>query len=167
MTPRKSLFNTKDLSRVLATGLLISGAYSWAGEETVIELGAIPQEVLEKANKLLPHAKFHSANTESEDDGSLIYEIQGTLKDGRKVEVDLYEDGRIEEFEVEYSRDLVPGAVLKAIERKLPGFQADFIEASYSASKKVIQYEFVGKFEGQKLDLDVSADGRHIEIADQ
>jgi len=62
---------------------------------------------------------------------------------------------------------MVPGAVLKAIERKLPGFEPDFIEVSHSRSLKVVRYEFVGKLGDKKLDIDVSADGCTIEVADQ
>lgn len=138
-----------------------------AGEETVIPLDKVPAKLLVKAQELLPNARFKTANTEKEDNGDLIYEIQGILKDGRKLEVDLFENGEIQEFEVELSHDLVPGAVLQALEAKMPGFVPNYIEASHSASKKVIGYEFVGMQNGKKLDIDVSADGRKIELADQ
>ena len=49
----------------------------------------------------------------------------------------------------------------------MPGFTPSFIEASHSASKKVVGYEFVGELGGKQLDIEVSADGRRIEIADQ
>jgi len=62
---------------------------------------------------------------------------------------------------------MVPGAVLKAIERKLSGFEPTFIEASHSRSLKVVRYEFVGKLGDTELDLDVSADDSHIEVADR
>jgi hypothetical protein len=138
-----------------------------AGEETVIPLEKVPESIQTTAKELLPNASFKTANTEKEDDGTLVYEIQGTLEDGRKVEVDVLENGRIQEFEVEFTKDLVPGAVLKAIEKKLPGFEPTYIEASHSASKKVVQYEFVGELGGEKMDIEVSASGRRIEIGDQ
>jgi len=75
--------------------------------------------------------------------------------------------GHVRQIEIEYRRDMVPGAVLKAIERKLPGFEPNFIEASHSRSLKVIRYEFVGKPGDKELDIDVSADGRTIEVADR
>lgn len=140
---------------------------SMAGVETVIPLETVPEELQTRARELLPKASFETANTEKEADGTLVYEIQGTLDDGRKVEVDLFENGDIEEFEIEFSMDLVPGAVLKAIEKRMPGFAPSYIEASHSASKKVVGYEFVGELKGKKLDIDVSADGRRIELADQ
>lgn len=137
------------------------------GEEQVIPLEMVPSEILATARKLLPGALFESADVETEADGLMVYEIQGTREDGRKIEVDIISNGEIEEFEVEFDLEQVPGAVLKAIDAKLPGFKPTYIEASHSASKKVLGYEFEGLFEGKKLDIEVSADGRKILLADQ
>ena len=136
-----------------------------AGEEKQIAFEDLPESIIKSATDLLPNATFTSANTEQED-GETTYELQGKLNDGRNVEVDVLANGKIEEFEVEFSQDLVPGAVLKAIERKMPGFTPTYIEASHSASKKVVKYEFVGKLGDQDMDINVSADGRRIEVAD-
>ncbi|MEE2730211.1 MAG: hypothetical protein VYA55_05280 [Pseudomonadota bacterium] len=136
-----------------------------AGESVTIELQAVPEPILQAATRAMPNAHFHSANTEQEAAG-LVYEIQGKTADGRALEVDVLESGQVEEIEVEFTRDLVPGAVLKAVEHQYPGFKIEFIEASHSASKKVIQYEFVGTMGGKQLDLEVSADGRRIVEAD-
>lgn len=108
-----------------------------------------------------------SANTETEADGSFVYEIQGTVEGGRKVEVDIYPDGRIEEIEIEFEIDDVPGAVMKAVEKAYPGFKPEFIEASHSRSMQVVGYEFVGMAGENKIDIEVSADGRRIAEADQ
>ena len=147
--------------------VILSCSFSIAGEEKIIPLSNVPENLLSEAEKLLPTATFNTANTEKEADGTLVYEIQGTLENGRKVEVDVLENGDIQEFEVVYSLDLVPRAVMKAIEKKMPGFTPSFIEASHSATKKVVGYEFVGELGGKQLDIEVSADGRRIEIADQ
>ncbi len=138
-----------------------------AGEQKPIELSAVPDAILAVTREKLPDTRLVSANTETEVNGEYLYEIQGLLPDGRKVEFDIYPDQRIQEIEIEFTRDMVPGAVLKAIERKLPGFEPEFIEASHSRSLKVVRYEFVGKLGDNELDIDVSADGRNIEVADQ
>ena len=62
---------------------------------------------------------------------------------------------------------MVPGAVMKAIEEELPGFEPTFIEASHSRSLKVVGYEFVGKMGDGEFDIEVSADGRRIVVADR
>ena len=127
----------------------------------------VSPEVVQVALTNLTRARLVSANTETEDDGSFVYEIQGVLHDGRRVEVDIEPEGAVLEVEVEFRKDQVPGAVLEAIERKLPGFEPVFIEASHSASFKVVAYEFVGNFGGAEIDIEVSADGRRIEIGDR
>lgn len=139
----------------------------YAGEETIIDLTEVPDTIMATAQQLMPEVKFISADKEEETDGTLVFEIQGLMKDGRKVEVDILSNGDVEEIEVEFSQDLVPGAVMKAINAKLPGFIPSYIEASHSASKKVIQYEFEGVFGGEQIDLEVSADGRNIIISDK
>ena len=108
----------KKAAGVCALLLILNCSFSIAGVETIIPLSSVPQNLLSEAEKLLPTATFNTANTEKEADGTLVYEIQGTLEDGRKVEVDVLENGDIQEFEVVYSLDLVPRAVMKAIEKR-------------------------------------------------
>jgi len=138
-----------------------------AGEQKPIELSEVPEAIRAIVQDKLPDIRLVSANTETELDGGYLYEIQGLLPDGRKVEFDIYPDHRIQEIEIEFTHDMVPGAVFEAIKRKLPGFEPDFVEASHSRSLKVVRYEFVGKLGDKELDIDVSADGRTIEVADR
>jgi|GEM_PF-1154706 len=119
------------------------------------------------AYEILGDVNFVSANTETEEDGSYVFEIQGTFADGRKIEIDIFPDGEVEEIEIEFKLADVPGAILKAIERKLPGFKHEFIEASHNDAKKVTGYEFVGMMGETKMDIEVSADGRNIVVSDQ
>ena len=116
--------------------------------------------------RILLLAVFFSGSLHAAPIGT-AFTYQGVLKDGRKVEVDIQEDGKVLEIEVEFTIDMVPGAVIKAIEEKYPGFEPTFIEASHSKSKKVRGYEFEGTQNGIKLDLEVSADGRKIIEADE
>ncbi|MCA9473111.1 MAG: hypothetical protein MRJ96_11225 [Nitrospirales bacterium] len=138
-----------------------------AGVETPIELSTIPETILTEAKLKFPDATYQSANTETEPDGGFVYEIQGIFKDGRKFEYDVYPDGVIQEIEVVFQESMVPGAVMKAIRRKLPGFIPTYIEASHSASMKVVGYEFVGHMGSHEIDIDVSADGSMIQVADK
>ena len=138
-----------------------------AGEEKPIELFSIPDHILDDVKATFPEATLLSANTETEDGGGFVYEIQGVLKDGRKFEYDAYEDGTVQEIEIEFREDMVPGAVTKAIQKKLPGFTPTYIEASHSRSMKVVKYEFEGDLGNEKIDIEVSADGSRIEIADR
>ena len=177
-------------------GFALTGAVR-AGVEKPVELNEVPAKVMEvaKANfadlklvktntviidddsviddnlfvpyEILGDVTLISANTETEDDGSMVFEIQGTVEGGRKVEIDIDPNGNVVEIEIEFKVEDVPGAVLKAVEKKLPGFIPEFIEASHSRSMQVVGYEFVGKIGENKMDIEVSADGRSIVVSDQ
>ncbi len=142
-------------------------ATTWAGEEKPVALSAVPELVIKTVHEHMDDVTLLSANTETEADGDFVYELQGRMKDGRKVEFDVYPSGKVQEIEIEFDADMVPGAVMQAIERKLPGFKPVFIEASHSKSMKVIGYEFVGNLGQQQIDIEVSADGRNIVVADR
>ncbi len=67
-------------SGLILTALLFSICpLTMAGEETVISFDKVPEEILNKAKKLLPEAQFKTANIETEDDGTQTYEIQSAL----------------------------------------------------------------------------------------
>ncbi len=146
----------------------------FAGQEKKISLDEVPAALMEKAKEIVAQEqKFKqeeiqitNAQIETEDDGKKTYEIQGSFASGRKIEVDLFENGEVEEYEIEFNKQDVPMAVLKGIERKIPGFEPTFIEASHSPSGKVLKYEFEGTVNGNHMDIEVSADGRRIEVAD-
>jgi hypothetical protein len=139
----------------------------FAGTEQRLDLSEVPETVMTVIKKRFKTATLLTANTETEEDGSMVYEIQGKLSDGHLAEFDIYPDGRIEEVEVIFPLEMVPGAIMKVIEQKIAGFVPTKIEATHSASMKVVGYEFEGTLNGQRLDLEVSADGRTITVADQ
>ncbi|GJL63904.1 MAG: hypothetical protein NPIRA04_25580 [Nitrospirales bacterium] len=135
--------------------------------ENPIELSAVPTAIIKQAQEQFPDATFESANTETEPDGTVVYEIQGVFKDGQKFEYDVFPSGEIQEIEIEFQNTMVPGAVMKAIQKNLPGFIPTYIEASHSASMQVVSYEFVGQLGDTTIDIEVSADGRKIEVTDK
>ncbi len=147
--------------------ILLIPVLAFAGEEKPVALSAVPELVVKTVHERMDDVTLLSANTETEADGEFVYELQGRMKDGRKVEFDIYESGKVQEIEIEFDADMVPGAVMKAIERKLPGFKPVFIEASHSKSMKVTGYEFVGNLGQQQIDIEVSADGRNVVVADR
>lgn len=148
-------------------GAALLSADVHAGKKYKLYLDAVPEHIRTSAQKLMPDVKFKTANTETESDGTMVYELQGMLPDGRKVEVDIFGEGETEEIEVEFNYSLVPDAVLQAIEAEFPGFKPFFIEASYSKSKQLVQYEFRGQAAGKDIDLEVPADGRKVIVADR
>ena len=182
---------------VLGFGFALAGT-AIAGVEEPIDLAKVPAKIMEIAKENfkglkvadvsevrlddetvdddsiivsyqdLGEVKIVSANTETETDGTFVYEIQGVFADGRRVEIDIEPDGTVLEIEKEFRIEDVPGAVLKAIEAKMPGFKPEFIEAAHSpGSLQVVRYELVGMLGETKMDIEISADGSTIVVADQ
>jgi hypothetical protein len=147
--------------------LMFSTQLAFAGKEKKITLSEVPETVINAVKKRFEKATLLTANTETEEDGTMVYEIQGKLSDGHQAEFDVFPDGKIEEVEVVFPLEMVPGAIKKAIDSRVPGFIPSKIEATHSASMKVVGYEFEGTLNGQMMDFEVSADGRTITIADQ
>lgn len=100
-----------------------------------------------------------------EDDGFGLQLIEVALRDV-EVEVDLFENGEIEEIERVIPEKLVPKMVLNRLRQRYPEFEVERVEASYSRHGKIFQYEFSGRRSGVLLDLEVSADGSRIVEAD-
>ncbi len=169
MTSEKHLVEEFRMRFLIAAGIVImmETGPAIAGVEKKIDLSEVPERVMEVLNERFGKAVLLTANTETEEDGSVVYEIQGKLSDGHLAEFDVYPDGKIEEIEVIFPIEMVPGAILKALDSKMSGFVPTKIEATHSASMKVIGYEFEGTLNGQKMDLEVSADGRTIIVSDQ
>lgn len=178
----------------MAVFLLLTGL-AQAGEEQPISINEVPADVLDAIRSRFGNVELLSANTETEEDGTTVYEVQGRIPAGqwvagehsplmdadgdlvapppqvptklRRIEFDLTPNAVFDEIEIEFTVNLVPGAVIQALQAKYPGFEPSFIEASYSDSMDVTSYEFEGRQEGRSLDLEVSASGREIRVADR
>jgi len=178
----------------MAVVLSLTG-FAQAGEERPVSMNEVPTDVLDVIRSRFDNVELLSANTETEEDGSIVYEVQGRIPAGqwvsgersplidadgdlvaplpqaptklRRIEFDLTPNAVFDEIEIEFTVNLVPGAVIQALQAKYPGFEPTFIEASYSDSMDVTRYEFEGRHEGRSLDLEVSASGRKIRVADR
>lgn len=130
-----------------------------AQEEREMRVEDAPARVY-KAAKAATDAKLTACAIEVEE-GVVTYEFKGVNAKGKNVEVDVDSEGRLLEIETEINSGSVPVAVHKAIERRMPGFQAAFIELSVRPAST--WYEFEGKdATGRKTDVEVRADGRVI-----
>lgn len=126
-----------------------------AAEEAKVELSAVPKAVMDTAMKEVSGFKATTANSEMED-GKTVYEIQGTA-DGKKVEVDVMEDGTLDEVETETEMGALPGAVTTAVMAKMPNFKASKIEESRRSAGTY--YEIEGMDGSNKMDIEIMADG--------
>jgi len=142
-----------------------------AAEEKPVEMTAVPAVVKAAAEKAAPKAKLTKAMMEIEH-GQKVYELQGTM-DGKKIEVDVMEDGRVDEIETEIMMDAVPAEVSAALKKRVPDFKPKFIEkserpmmsaAGAAGGTPEVCYEFEGQEGEMACDVEVSADGKTLLI---
>ena len=138
----------------IATLMVIAGA-ALAEDSKKVELSAVPQKVVDTAMKEVSGFKPTTANTEMED-GKTVYELQGMAGD-KKVEVDVMEDGTLDEVETEVEMGALPEAVSKAVMDKMPNFKPSKIEESRRTAGTY--YEIEGADGSNKIDIEIKADG--------
>ena len=132
---------------------------SWTqAEEKKIKLEEVPAIVMQTAKAAVPGVTFSEAQIDT-DDTETIYELKGTTKEGKKVEVDVYPDGFIEEIEIQIEKSEVPTKVLSFFEKKFPGFKLTKIEKSIRPCRNGLQtiwYEFDGVTSaGEAVDVEI------------
>ncbi len=132
--------------------LLLAGAAA-AQEETTMTMDQVPANILEVANANADGMTFESV---AMDDG--VYEFAATTAEGTGYEVDVTEDGTVEEIEREIAMDALPAEVTAALEAELAGFTPDYIEESTREDGSIV-YEFEGTHEGAAIDAEINADG--------
>lgn len=139
--------------RLLVAVLALATAAS-AQEETTMTMEEVPVAVMEAATAA------NTMGTEFEsvamDDG--VYEFAGTGSDGMGYEVDVMEDGTIEEVERQIDASALPAEVAAALEAEMAGFTPDYVEES-TREGGTVMYEFEGTHEGQAIDAEIAADG--------
>lgn len=138
----------------LASALIVLGTAAAAQEETTMTMEEVPAAVMEAATAAnTMGADFTSV---AMDDG--VYEFAGTGADGMGFEVDVMEDGSIEEVERQIAMEALPAEVAAALEAEMAGFTPDYIEES-TRPDGVVVYEFEGTHEGMAIDAEINADG--------
>jgi len=139
---------------LIATAVLTFGTAATAQEETTMTMEEVPPTVMEAATAA------NNMGTEFEsvamDDG--VYEFAGTGSDGMDYEIDVMEDGSIEEVEKQIAMEALPAEVTTALEAEMAGFTPEYIEES-TRPEGVVVYEFEGTHEGQTIDAEINADG--------
>lgn len=139
-------------------------AIAFAGEENTVNMKDVPPAAKAAAMAAAPGVKFDKVGLDM-DDGTASYEFAGKM-DGKAIELDVMEDGTVEEMEHEISMDEVPERVSKTLKKHMGDFEPKFIEKSVRNGFQVY-YEFEGEGpEGGELDVEISADGKKIIIQD-
>ncbi|WBU55591.1 PepSY domain-containing protein [Paracoccus sediminicola] len=133
-------------------------APAFAQDEETMSLEEVAAAAMEAAQAAMPDASFESASLD-DDEGTDTYEIAGVTSDGTAIEVDVLEDGTVEEIEEEVALEDLPDAVTAAWEENMAGVTPSMIEKSTRDDGATVIYEFEGEQDGQEFDAEVNEDG--------
>lgn len=142
---------------LLSAVALALGSAALAQEETTMTMEEVPANVMEAANAA--NTKGVTFEAVAMDDG--VYEFSGAMEGGMGYEVDVTEDGTVEEIEEQIDASELPEAVSAALESNLAGFTPDYVERSTRADGAVV-YEFEGAHEGAAIDAEINEDGSNF-----
>ncbi|MEM9704897.1 MAG: hypothetical protein AAF850_02335 [Pseudomonadota bacterium] len=117
----------------------------------------VPEAVKAAAVAAANGAKLASVARELED-GQNIYEFIAERGDGSFFEIDITEDGSLQEVERDIRWAETPESVREALDLFAPGFKPRRIEFSRHPDGHHV-YEFEGFHEGVRVEVDISADG--------
>ncbi|PQA85738.1 PepSY-like domain-containing protein [Hyphococcus luteus] len=140
-------------------------APAFAQDGTEIAMEDVPDLVLDTAMNTAPGVDFDRVSIEVEN-GVAIYEFEAKDHNGCHIEIDVTEDGRLEEIEMEVSMEDVPEAVATTLQREAPGFRADYIELSVRDGGGVYVYEFEGDVDGAAVDIEIAENGELLVLSD-
>jgi len=133
--------------------------------EADLELGRIPQVVMDALKARFPNAEIHKWTKEKEGD-IVVYDIEFKQED-RKFEADIREDGTIHNWEKEIAAEDLPEAALKAVQTKYPGSTIKEImeTTAVSEGKEALEaYEVVLETADKKeVEVAVAPDGEILE----
>ncbi|MEL6363738.1 MAG: hypothetical protein AAFR11_02730 [Pseudomonadota bacterium] len=142
---------------VLAGVAALAIALSSAPAKDDVELHQVPEEVRETALDAIPGGRLVSVSVETEN-GVKIYEFIAEDADGEELEIDVFEDGRLEEVERVIDFEDIPNVVRDALAERAPDFVPRETEWSYRGDGKIV-YEFSGKYRGAEIDAEITEDG--------
>ncbi len=135
--------------------LTIPAAYA----ETEIALEEAPPEVVETAIATAPGVDFFRVTIEQEG-GRRIFEFEARGPSGEHIEIDVYDDGELEEIEIEVSEAELPPAVRAALAQSEPGFTIEYVESSIRKDG-IFVYEIEGQSaNGERIAVDIREDGK-------
>lgn len=138
---------------ILAATVAVLGTVVAAQEETTVKMEDVPTVVMDAA---LANANGVTFDTVSMDDG--VFEFAGKAASGMGLEVDVMEDGTIEEIEEQIDASALPAEVAATLASSLAGFTPSYVEKS-TRPEGVVVYEFEGTVDGKEIDAEINADG--------
>ena len=152
------------VSAVAALVLLAAVARAEDKKPEKIAPDKFPKAVMDAIKGRFPKAEITSAEKETED-GKVVYDIE-LKSEGRKYEMDIQEDGTIDEIEKAIAVKDLPVAVTRALEARYPRATLkeamevyDVVGKDETLSEYAVSLETAGK---KDVDVRVSLDGKTI-----
>ena len=138
--------------------MLISSVYA---EEKAVPLDQLPKVVTDAVKKMFPKAQMVEA-TQEEVDGKIQYEV--TIKEnGKKIDVIVKADGKIDSLEKEIDLKDLPKAVTEAVKKSYPKDVAKSAEAVFEiedGKEELEYYEILLKTpDGKEIEAKFKSDG--------
>jgi len=148
---------------LLSVLLLNAAANADDGQE--ISFNDVPQNILDMANATAPGVTFDRVSIEVEN-GVSIYEFEAKDHNGLHIEIDVTENGELEEIEMETPWENVPEPVVATLKKTAPGFKPTYIELSVREGGAKFVYEFEGTLEGRPVDIEIAENGKLLVFED-
>lgn len=139
----------------LSIGTLALAFAAGAGlKDEKIPLADVPQAARDAINKRFPGAEIRDQVEKETKKASVFYEFE-LLKDDKKIEAEVGEDGKFREIETKLNADDLPKAVADAIAERFPDAQIRKAEE---------EIKFRGEVETKTYEVDIVTDGKKIEV---
>lgn len=130
-------------------------------DNTPIERSEIPDAVWTTVRSVAPTAAFTEFGFEMED-GLKVYELGTIDPDGLHLELDVLEDGTLQEIEWETPLSEVKTSVLVEFRLHYPGATMNYVERSIRPNGYTV-YEIEGTdIDGSLIDFEVMDNGRRL-----
>jgi hypothetical protein len=154
---------------VLAPAVLPVTAHAQAKADDVeINLNHVPAHLKEVATKTAPGVTWKTA-FKNEEEGEVVYEIEGVDKKNREVTVTITAKGVVEEVETAIAVAETPEVVMKALKAKFPKLEivaVTEIQEPHKDGLKIHGFDFEGNrpSDQKTLGIYVSADGKNVHV---
>ena len=133
-------------------------------QETEVKMADVPAAAMEAAKANAKGVTFDKVMMDN-DEGTATYEFSGKMTNGMMLEVDVLEDGTVEEIEEQIEASALPAEVTATLEKELAGFVPTMVEMSTREGGMVV-YEFTGTVDGKDIDAEINADGTNFMMND-
>lgn len=157
------------MKTILATTAILAFAVpTIAQEESQMSMDEVPSAAMDAARMEADTMGVSLENVQMDDDqDTMTYELSGMMENGMMFEVDVLEDGTVEELEEEIEMAAVPQEVSAALDENLPGFEPEFVERSTRPNEDGrVVYEFEGMHDGGEVDVEIDEDGSNYTLVE-